>query len=91
MKKFKKKGISARTLLLNGDNNLKDPTANYRWVDDAHFSDVPFYVYGNKCAIIVWKPEMQIILIENKAVADAYKKQFEGLWKGAKTPTKAKK
>jgi len=91
MKKFKKKGIVSRTLLLNGDADFRDSSAEYRWVEAAHFSDVPFYVYGNKCAIVVWRPEMQIILIEDKAVANAYRKQFEGIWDIAKIPPKAKK
>lgn len=91
MKKLKKKGVKGKTLLLNGDTDFRDPTAEYRWVDKAHFSDVAFYVYGNKSAIIVWKPEMQIILIENKAVVDAYKKQFDGLWDSAMIPPKASK
>lgn len=88
MKKFKRKNIKGRTLVLEGDNNFRNPSSQYRWVDESHFTDVTYYVYANKCAIMIWEPEYQIILIENKAMADAYKKQFNKIWENAIVPPK---
>ena len=61
----------------------------YRWQAKANFSNVPFYIYGDKLAIIVTSaPEDPLILlIHNRAITEAYRKQFEAMWILAKEPT----
>ncbi len=38
-------------------------------------------IYGNNVAIMLWSEKPLGILIENKTVADSYRKQFNLLWK----------
>lgn len=84
MEKYKKVGIKGRILTLEGNKNFSDFTSEYRWVPELIFLDAPYYVYANKYAILVWEPELKIVLIENKAIADLFRAQFERHWKAAK-------
>ena len=60
--------------------------AEYRWVAKEEFSDVPFYVYGDKLAIVLFGKEASVYILENKEIADAYRRQFSVLWERAKVP-----
>ncbi len=81
IERIKKHGsITCRALIAEGDNNQPSPHIAYAALDKQHFSSVPFYVFKDKLAFIVWGPPAQIFVIENKALAEAYKKQFAILW-----------
>ncbi len=75
--------IHCKALVAEADENLPSPHIQYRALSREHFSSVPFYVFKNKLALIVWEPAVQIIMIENESVANAYEKQFNVLWKNA--------
>lgn len=57
----------------------------YRQLPDQATSNVPFYVYGDKLAIIVFdeEPAPQIVIISSALIARAYREQFNILWKTA--------
>lgn len=87
-KREKEAGIKER-LLASEDTNFvfdKETTA-YRFIPEEFFNPTPTIVYGNKVIIIVWEP-FTTILIENKELADSYKKYFEMLWGIAKRKPK---
>lgn len=66
----------------------------YRWLAKGYFSNVPFYIYGDKMAIIVTSgPEDPLILlIHNRTIATAYRRQFEAMWSlGQDTPGRKSK
>ena len=48
------------------------------------FNPTPIYVYNNKLTIIIWGNPNYAIIIENQNLADAYRKQFNLLWKISK-------
>ncbi|MBI4171033.1 MAG: hypothetical protein HY514_05010 [Candidatus Aenigmarchaeota archaeon] len=52
----------------------------YRYIDSKFFSPVPTLIWGVLTIFIIWEP-LTIIIIENKDLADAYRKHFELLWK----------
>jgi transcriptional regulator with XRE-family HTH domain len=60
----------------------------YRWQPKENFSNVPFYIYGDKMAIIVTTaPEDPLVLlIQNRTISSAYRRQFEAMWDSAKEP-----
>ena len=76
----RKRNINARILLEHGDTHFIDPTAEYRWARKGKFSKTPYYVYGEKYAILLWEPILRILVIENKLIADSYRQQFDALW-----------
>jgi DNA-binding XRE family transcriptional regulator len=53
--------------------------------------NVPFYVYGDKLAILMFGENSapQIVVISSALVSKAYREQFEILWKNSKTRGRA--
>ncbi len=88
MDRYRKMGIKGRILCLEGEYEFPDPTSEYRWVPKLVFQEVPYYIYASKYAIVIWEPELKVVLIENKAVADSYRAQFERHWAAAQIPPK---
>ena len=74
--------FSIRILVKEGDRHFTVPEyAEYKWTPQDRFSEIPFYVYGNKLAIILFEPEnVSISIIDNPKIAEAYKKQFNVMW-----------
>ncbi|MBI3033007.1 helix-turn-helix domain-containing protein [Candidatus Woesearchaeota archaeon] len=56
----------------------KHPHIRYHFLPDDYFNPNPSMTFGNYVAIQVWEP-LTTILIENKALADSYKKYFNFL------------
>jgi transcriptional regulator with XRE-family HTH domain len=73
--------LNCKVLLKDGDTNyIASRYAEYKWLPKNLFSSVPFYVFGSRLAIILFNEEPKVIVINNIAVTEAYKKQFSGLW-----------
>lgn len=81
--------IRMRCMIEEGDSNLgASDYCQYRWQAKENYSNVPFYIYGDRMAIIVTTaPEDPLILlIQNRTITAAYRKQFEAMWSVAKNP-----
>ncbi len=89
LEKFHKQGITSRILAREGDTYFVEPASHYRWVPEALFSQVPYFIYENKYAIFLTHPTPRVVLIENKAIADSYRKQFNAIWESAAVPSAA--
>lgn len=86
MKTLKGK-ISYKILVREGDTFFfASDYAEYRWISKEYFSSVPFYVYGNKLAMLLFGDEPTVIVIDYPAVAAAYRSQFEALWDHGQMP-----
>lgn len=83
-----RKDLMVRSLIREGDmNDVCSEYAEYRWVPEDLFESVPFYVYGENLAIISFQtiPAPTIIIHKIAAITNAYKKQFQSMWKSAKS------
>lgn len=78
--------VSYKILVKEGDTYFPAKYAQYRWLPKDLFYSVPFYLYGQKLAIILFEDEPTIILIDYPAVAEAYRHQFNGIWGQAIVP-----
>lgn len=78
--------IDYKILVKEGDTYFPASYAQYRWLPKDLFYSVPFYLYGQKLAIILFEDEPTIILIDYPAVAEAYRHQFNGIWDQAIIP-----
>lgn len=78
----KEKPFSLKILIREGDSNFTVPEyAEYRWTPKDRFSEIPFYVYGRKLAIILFEEKnVSIYIIDNPKISEAYKKQFNVIW-----------
>lgn len=66
---------------------------DYRWCPKQETGKVPFYVYGDKFAILILDESkgIEIIVISSAQVANVYRAQFDLLWQISKTkPSKNK-
>ncbi len=93
MEILKEKGVKYRILLREGDTYFLHNSgySDYRWIPSSQFSTAPFYVYGQKLAILLFDEEPTVIILEYPTVADAYIKQFSSLWESAITAVPEKK
>lgn len=85
--KFAKNDITSRILAQEGDTYFVEPISHYRWVSDDWFSQIPYFIYADKYAILLTEPQQRIILIENRIIAESYRKQFNAVWQRATIPT----
>lgn len=76
--------------VLTGEESFyKAPNGHYleyRWMPAHEMVTVPFYVYGDKLAIIVFgdDPDPQVLVIASAMIAKAYREQFEVLWQNSR-------
>jgi hypothetical protein len=82
MKKLSK--VKVRVLIQEDDYYCFPDTdyIEYRWLHGKSTGDVPFYVYGDKLAILVFNanPCPQIVVVTSPLVSKAYRDQFDILW-----------
>jgi transcriptional regulator with XRE-family HTH domain len=81
LKRFEELGIKDNLLAREGDTHLVVPPECYRWVSEEVFSQVPYMVYGDNYAILLWGPPVKAVLIRNPEIAASYRKQFLAHWK----------
>lgn len=63
----------------------KTPLVESRFLPNEVCSYSALRIYGNKVALMLFSEEQPIaVVIENKAIADGYRKYFEVMWKAAK-------
>ena len=86
----KLKGISYKILIREGDEHfIATPDfGEYRWMPTEFFSSVPFYVYGQKLAILLFESEPTVIVLDYPSVAEAYRSQFQAFWETSKNAVK---
>jgi sugar-specific transcriptional regulator TrmB len=79
----KKHKFKTRLLFAKG---FKSPnkTATVRYLPKEYLFPVRTMIYGDKVAIVDFEQPITTIIIENRKVAESYKKHFELLWKLAK-------
>jgi len=80
----KEKKIKTKMIIRKGRKENDSKTSEYRFLDNVDESPAVTNIYGDKIAIIIWTDEPEAVLIENAAVAKAYKSYFDVLWKNAK-------
>lgn len=71
-------------LFTDGTWSSPSPLAEIRYLPKGQSIPVRTMIYGNKVAIVDFNEPFTTIIIEKKSIADAYKNQFNTLWKIAK-------
>jgi hypothetical protein len=73
-------------------NFVSSAYTEYRWAPKEQFQPVPFYAYADKLAIVVFQadPAPRIFMIQSRTIAEAYRRQFESMWKQSKPIPKDK-
>lgn len=88
---LKVRGFKQR-LLSSSDETvfLEAEHLEYRAIPKEYFSSVPFYIYGDRIAMLIWGEPVQAIIIRNKHLSDAMRKLFLFVWDQAGAFSKPK-
>jgi sugar-specific transcriptional regulator TrmB len=78
--KINSKEIKKKIITKTGSEKIKDKNTQYKELNEEYIGKTAQIIYKNKVALLVRDEPACLILIENKEVADTYKKQFELLW-----------
>ena len=81
LKEREKKKIRARQLFTDSYGVLKSQVSENRKLPKEFASPTTTLVYGNKVTIWLWLEIPKVILIENRDLANSYRKHFELMWK----------
>ncbi len=78
----KQNPFNFQILIQEGDTRFAiTEVAKYRWMQKARYSDIPFYIYGKKFAIILFEEkDVNVYVINNPEIAEAYRRQFQVIW-----------
>ncbi len=82
--------INFKILIQEGDDFfLASSYAEYRWTPSEKFGNIPFYVYGEKVAIILFESQdVSIFVIDSSLLSNYFRRQLNELWRVSKAPRK---
>ena len=81
---IKSKNIKEKIIVKTGCRKLRDHNIQYKELDEKYIGKTAQIIYNNKIAIFILGTPYYLIIIENKEVAETYKRQFNLLWEQAK-------
>lgn len=82
------KSLECKTLCKEGYKDfVASDYTHYRWLPEEDTGETPFYMYGNKLAILSLRPEPVIIIINVRGVVETFRIQFDSLWEKSISPT----
>ncbi len=83
IKRLQAANITEKILVEEGETNLIAPIHWHRSLSEEDFSAAPHHLYGDKLAIIVWKPEQRVTILQDSLMAQTFRAMFYALWKRA--------
>jgi len=81
---IKEKNIKEKVIMKKGNKKFKIKNVTHKFLPEEYIGNTEQIIYGNKIALFLLGSPYYLIIIENKQVAETYKKQFSLLWKIAK-------
>jgi transcriptional regulator with XRE-family HTH domain len=81
--KLKNANITERLIIREGDVNLMAPAEFYKSIPEEYFSPHPFYIYGDKIALINWGNQTKIFIINSPLFSETFKRAFNFMWNNA--------
>lgn len=76
-------GVNVKCILTENPHNTYCSTyCTYRFLSKHYVDSVPFYIYGDKYAIIIFDAisSSKVTVIQSSAVATAFRRQFYSMW-----------
>lgn len=83
------KNLKMRIMIQEGDTNfVASEYAEYRWMPKNLFTeDAPFYIYGNKTAMIkFFKNSVEIIIVNDASITNALRQMLNNMWELSSEP-----
>lgn len=86
IKKRREAKITSRLIVRENETSLIPPYDSYRILSEKYFSPYPFYIYGNKLALVSWEPSPSAIVIKDARFAHSAKGLFDFVWDRTQMP-----
>jgi transcriptional regulator with XRE-family HTH domain len=80
MDRLKLAGLSEKILCGPGTRTFVAPRSSYRRLSELDPSQSPIHIYGDKIAVVHWKPREFVITIESRPIATAFRAMFHQIW-----------
>ncbi|MFH1326912.1 MAG: helix-turn-helix domain-containing protein [archaeon] len=81
---IKTKNINEKIIIKKGKKKLGFKSLKYKQIEEKYLGNTYQIIYSNKVATFILGNPYYLIVIENKDVANTYRKQFDLMWKVAK-------
>ena len=81
LQRLKEAGLQEKILCGPDARNFIAPRTSYRRLAELDPSQNTVHIYGNRVAIIHWRPKEFVITIESEPIASALRSMFNLLWK----------
>lgn len=81
---IKKKNVYENVIIRKGLKKGGFENVHYRELEEKYIGNIEQIIYGNKVAFFILGTPYYLIVIENKELAESYRKQFSLLWNIAK-------
>ena len=79
----RKYNIKSRYIMLKNTKFYEDDLVERKNLDDKYESKVGIYIYGNCVSFWFFPLKELILVIENRELADSFRKNFEFMWKSS--------
>jgi transcriptional regulator with XRE-family HTH domain len=76
--------VDERIIVASDEKTFLSQPKNYRWLPKSTIGKINWLVYGDRMAFIFWAEPKRSAIIRNPTLVNAYKSQFQYLWKSAK-------
>lgn len=81
---IKSKNITEKIIIKPGGKKLKSLNLQYKELDEKYIGKTSQIIYNHKVALFILGTPYYLIIVENKDIAETYRKQFDLLWKIAR-------
>lgn len=80
-----KDSVKVRCIVEDRTNLPATSYCEYRWISKHYIDSVPFYVYDDKYAIVMFEaePSPKIVIFKSRITAEAFRRQFYSMWEKA--------
>ncbi len=82
---IQRKHISEKVIIKKGTKKLSEAkTTHYKYLSSDYVGKTPYFIYGHKVALLTLSEPMNCIIIEDKEIAETYRRQFMVFWRMGK-------
>jgi hypothetical protein len=81
LQRLKEAGLQEKILCGPDAHTFVAPRTSYRRLAELDPAQNPVHIYGDRVAIVHWRPKEFVITIESEPIASALRSMFNLLWK----------
>jgi transcriptional regulator with XRE-family HTH domain len=78
--RLKEAGLHEKILCGPDTYTFVAPRSSYRRLPELDVSQSPIHIYGDKIAVVHWRPKEVVITIESELIASAFRAMFYQIW-----------